>query len=257
MNGYFSDDSLTAYQEALAERKGTDFAEGDTYDFARCVRSDGSAYGTNGQCRKGREASALDVLKSGIKGRVPRNDPKEPLAGGSTPLEKAKEKLRRFEEKVSDPNKTPSEKELEQFGRLKMAVEEFENKRDGKKKGLFGGQDKSDLDESKTRAVGKEIRTLFPSVEDRQILTKAKQFHKSYLRKDDPMLARRTKASMGEILKLEERSKEVSEVRARLEAALKKAPGGVSLITIAKLENILKAIKKAESSYNKAVERLS
>lgn len=34
------------------------FSESDNYDFARCVRPDGSVYGTRGKCRKGKETSA-------------------------------------------------------------------------------------------------------------------------------------------------------------------------------------------------------
>ena len=37
------------------------FSEQDNYDFARCVRPDGSVYGTRGKCRKGTETSAQDA----------------------------------------------------------------------------------------------------------------------------------------------------------------------------------------------------
>lgn len=45
------------------------FAETSTLDYTRCVRPDGSAYGTSGQCRKGtqaekEEAEAIDQLAS-------------------------------------------------------------------------------------------------------------------------------------------------------------------------------------------------
>lgn len=229
----------------------------EVWDFVRCVRPNGTAYGTGGQCRKGQEESALDVLKSGVKGRVPRDDPKEPLAGGSTPLEKAREKLKRFEKKVSDPDRTPTEKELEQFGKLKMAVEEFENKRDGEKKGLFGKQDTSDLDTSKTRRSGKEVRRLFPKVEDREALVKAKQIYKGYLRKEDAILKRRSKATAKEVFDLEKRSKEVSDIRARLEAMLKGLPKNADFEVRIKLENLVKGLERAESSYGKAVTRLA
>ena len=56
--GGFTEEALAAYQKALAEREGTDFAEGDSYDFTTCIRPDGSAYGTGGTCRKGSPGEA-------------------------------------------------------------------------------------------------------------------------------------------------------------------------------------------------------
>jgi hypothetical protein len=53
MNGFFSDDALNLYAEAMADRMGFDFSERDTYDFTRCVRPDGTAYGTRGMCKAG------------------------------------------------------------------------------------------------------------------------------------------------------------------------------------------------------------
>lgn len=54
--GGFTEEALEAYLKALADQTGIDFSEGDTYDFTRCVRPDGSSYGTGGKCRKGAEA---------------------------------------------------------------------------------------------------------------------------------------------------------------------------------------------------------
>jgi len=56
--GGFTEEALAAYQKALAEKAGTDFAEGGSYDFTTCIRPDGSAYGTGGKCRKGSEGEA-------------------------------------------------------------------------------------------------------------------------------------------------------------------------------------------------------
>jgi len=257
MEGSFSEESLAKYAKLAAQSQPVNFSEKGVYDFTRCVRPNGSAYGTGGHCRKGEEASALDVLQNGIKGRVPRNDPKEPLATGSTPLEKAKAKLKLFEQRISDPNRTPSSRELEQFGKLKMAVEEFENKRDGEKKGLFGGQDKSDLDESRTRKIGKEVRNALPKIEDRQTVVRARQIHKSYLGKEDPLLRRMSKASTEEILQLERRSKDVSDTKSKLEDTIKRLPRNTDSMVRSKLNNLLQTLQKADESYRKAVTRLS
>jgi hypothetical protein len=64
--GGFTAEALEAYQKVLAEQAGTDFAEGDSYDFTTCIRPDGSAYGTGGKCRKGTEGEAKS--KEGGKG---------------------------------------------------------------------------------------------------------------------------------------------------------------------------------------------
>ena len=129
MQGSFSQESLDTFSTLVSQSPSISYSESqkDSYDFTRCVRNDGSAYGTGGTCRKGTEATTLDILQSGIEGRVPKDDPKEPLASGSTPMEKAKEKLKAFEAKISEPNRIPSERELEQYGKLNIAITEFEN----------------------------------------------------------------------------------------------------------------------------------
>jgi len=66
--GGFTEEALVAYQKALAEQTGSDFAEGDSYDFTTCIRPDGSAYGTGGKCRKGTEGEA--------KKKEPKGEPK-------------------------------------------------------------------------------------------------------------------------------------------------------------------------------------
>lgn len=65
MNGEFSEEALEAYSKLAAESKGLEFAEGETYDFTRCVRADGTAYGTRGKCRQGsEEAKAPEAPKA-------------------------------------------------------------------------------------------------------------------------------------------------------------------------------------------------
>jgi len=52
--GNFSEEALHRYAELCAEKQGTNFAEGDTYDFTRCVKPSGEAYGTRGNCKAGK-----------------------------------------------------------------------------------------------------------------------------------------------------------------------------------------------------------
>lgn len=56
MKGSFNEKSLLAYSEMVAEKIDVDFAEGEVYDFTRCVRANGSFYGTSGRCRQGSPA---------------------------------------------------------------------------------------------------------------------------------------------------------------------------------------------------------
>jgi len=76
MRGHISEEALAAYTQLVAESLGVDFAEGgDTYDFTRCVRPDGSSYGSRGKCKKGTEAGAKQ--EAPVKGRGLVTDPKE------------------------------------------------------------------------------------------------------------------------------------------------------------------------------------
>jgi hypothetical protein len=56
-NGSFSCEALSAYEALVSQRYPQNFSEGESYDFTRCVKPDGSAYGTAGQCRKGIEVA--------------------------------------------------------------------------------------------------------------------------------------------------------------------------------------------------------
>lgn len=69
MLGSFSENSLRAYVSLLEEE--VEFSENETYDFTRCVRSDGSAYGTRGKCRKGsEEAKEVEAPAPAKAGKV-------------------------------------------------------------------------------------------------------------------------------------------------------------------------------------------
>ena len=65
MQGSFSEDSLLAFNQLASEIQGLNFGESeeDSYDFTRCVRPDGSVYGTRGKCRKGTESTKAAASK--------------------------------------------------------------------------------------------------------------------------------------------------------------------------------------------------
>jgi len=65
MYGSFSEEALEQFAQLAAQTQAADFVEGDLYDFTRCVRPDGSAYGTRGKCRKGTEGGPAEKPASG------------------------------------------------------------------------------------------------------------------------------------------------------------------------------------------------
>ena len=64
MNGHFSEEALQHFAEMAAQSQYVEFSEEGTYDFTRCVRPNGTAYGTGGKCRKGTEAAGVEKTPS-------------------------------------------------------------------------------------------------------------------------------------------------------------------------------------------------
>ncbi len=72
--GGFSEDALNLFQLAASE-SSYEFTEGeDMYDFTRCVRSDGTAYGTGGRCVKGSQEDKAPVAPAPPKGKMTKKD---------------------------------------------------------------------------------------------------------------------------------------------------------------------------------------
>mgnify|MGYP006271290943 CR=1 FL=1 len=53
--GHFTEDALQKFNSMCLE--GMDFGESPVYDFTRCVKASGETYGTDGQCKIGRETA--------------------------------------------------------------------------------------------------------------------------------------------------------------------------------------------------------
>jgi hypothetical protein len=108
--GGFTEEALAAYQKALAEQEGTDFAEGDSYDFTTCIRPDGSAYGTGGKCRKGTEGEAkgrdakVEKARAKVQEAKASGDKKK-LASANHNLQ-GEEIMRKIERKAEKEGKT-------------------------------------------------------------------------------------------------------------------------------------------------------
>ena len=79
MRGTFSEEALLKFSELVSILDTADFTEGETYDFTRCVRPDGSSYGTGGKCRKGseqakdtKEGGKSSIFKPGAQEKIER-----------------------------------------------------------------------------------------------------------------------------------------------------------------------------------------
>jgi hypothetical protein len=84
----FSEEALKKFHEMCAA--GLNFAEGESYDFARCIKSDGEIYGTKGQCKAGKPLG-------------------EKEKGGDSKVESRMAKLKRAFIKKMDREMTPAE----------------------------------------------------------------------------------------------------------------------------------------------------
>ena len=112
---------MQQFATLAAQSQPVEFSEGDTYDFTRCVRPDGSAYGTKGKCRKGTEgAKAIEkaapkaapkVKKTATPAPAPANvESKKPASGvdkpqkpkEGNPVSKLKEKIKETVQKAKD-----------------------------------------------------------------------------------------------------------------------------------------------------------
>ena len=69
MYGGFSEESLTEFIKLTYGDEAENFSEEDFFSFTRCVRPNGSTYGTAGKCKKGTETGAKEVTPSSSRTR--------------------------------------------------------------------------------------------------------------------------------------------------------------------------------------------
>lgn len=113
MKGHFSKSSEIKFKKALSHLHGLDYTESELFEFTRCVRPDGSAYGTGGKCKKGVAAdkSELEAI-SQLSQLIPKGEKivdsagKEHVGKGPQSLSTSKgsikpSKLAALREKVS------------------------------------------------------------------------------------------------------------------------------------------------------------
>lgn len=93
MKGYFSEETLKQFAALAEEKFGVNFSEGGTYDFTRCVRPNGTSYGTGGKCRKGsEEAKQAEEPKAKKPKKEKKPEPGTTLTNGGD-LSRVREKI--------------------------------------------------------------------------------------------------------------------------------------------------------------------
>ena len=115
MKGTFSEEALLQFANLVSQTQSADFSEGEIYDFTRCVKPDGKAYGTRGKCKKGTEQTKDPDEKAAIKqlgGMLPKGEKIMDSKGGlHTAAGKVKEKVsEKAAERQANPGKETFDK---------------------------------------------------------------------------------------------------------------------------------------------------
>lgn len=122
MKGFVSEEALAEYARLVTESLSTNFAEGETYDFARCMRSDGSFYGTSGTCKKGTKAGDKEEPEGFKPGQFPRKgkeDFKNQIIDMKYKIAKAKENV---DSATSFSSRKKAKAELENLERRRLKL---------------------------------------------------------------------------------------------------------------------------------------
>jgi len=133
MFGQFSEESLSSYASLVEEKVGPSFSEfeEDEYDFTRCMRPDGSFYGTRGKCRKGSEAGPADRAGTGEKGarEAAAQAKKRGVKGGGLRTARAEGRKAALASSRAEAGKKISEKNA----RTRLFIEELKGVKDNLK----------------------------------------------------------------------------------------------------------------------------
>ena len=74
MQGSFSEEALQRFNAIVSELQDANYSESeDSYDFTRCVRPNGTAYGTGGKCKKGAEAAKPEQMAAPKRTKAERD----------------------------------------------------------------------------------------------------------------------------------------------------------------------------------------
>jgi hypothetical protein len=150
--GGFSEEALLLFQLAASERAYDFSEEGEVYDFTRCMRPNGTYYGTRGQCKSGSQSGPAEVKEKGApKAPKPRAQKSIKAAKGELALVKAatkgdkspesKQRLLNAKNQLRDAHRQSSDKAKAAARTMKEAEKNYrsvekELKKDPKNKEL-------------------------------------------------------------------------------------------------------------------------
>ena len=135
MQGSFSEDSLIIFNNLASQSQGLNYSESgaDSYDFTRCVRPNGTAYGTGGKCRKGTEQDLFGSdggIPTGASGGVVGGNFFPSSAKKKVTLDRA---LENVDESVKEWKKIAPFNKKKRAEALISAMEEFVSTDEAKK----------------------------------------------------------------------------------------------------------------------------
>lgn len=126
MQGSFSEQSLKSYNELIQESFSTNFSELDmeVYDYTRCVRADGTVYGSRGKCRKGRETAAVASHP-----QAQRKSTAARMSAAAEKLEGSKQTPAKVKAPVPAPVATPTVRTVKKHKAAPLTAEEKAEKK--------------------------------------------------------------------------------------------------------------------------------
>ena len=167
MKGSFSDESVQAFKAVMSDLHGLDYSEAEMFDFTRCVRPNGSVYGTGGTCRKGTQTDKNEQdAMSQLAGMLPKG---EKIVGDSGKVHTvgAKGKLK----------KGPTEENLHLLTRKLNQLDE----KLSQEKGLLGRMSKKPQFDALRKVRAEKVQKL---VESRTKVAKARTQFQNALEKE-------------------------------------------------------------------------
>jgi len=163
MQGSFTSESLQVYTSLVADQHSSDFSETEAYDFTRCVRPNGTAYGTGGTCKKGTQQAKPEEPKTrkapftkdperSARDKAVRDRDREQLGAIERHLSTGSkdEKAQKLKEEIARLNAIsgrPSKKLLSRMGELNDRLVELTGK--GTKTGIGEPNQKYPVDQKK------------------------------------------------------------------------------------------------------------
>jgi hypothetical protein len=186
MKGFIHEEALAEYTRLAAEKLGSDFSEGETYDFARCMRADGSFYGTSGKCRKGTDAGDKETPAQRRK-----EDEASPAGGTKKPRASAGE-LREAQAKLFDVAKErrAAAKEAEKAYKAVDKETKGDNSPEAKKRRLEAGRawDKAGTAADRAQTAWSKAHERWSKASEREKRAKMSPSQKAETRRIDKII---------------------------------------------------------------------